>query len=156
MSTVPRYSEFTPASAEASSLKKRVRRTNTTPERVLRRKLWSRGLRYRLHSRDLPGKPDIVFRGRRIAVFCDGDFWHGKNWQVRREKLESGANPAYWIAKIEANMTRDREQAAALENEGWVVLRFWESDILKNTDAVADRIAAALERTSELRCNAPR
>ena len=130
-------------------MKKRVGRANTKPELVLRRKLWSRGLRYRLHARDLPGRPDIVFRSRQVAVFCDGDFWHGKDWEHRRRKLEAGANSAYWTAKIEANMRRDREKTGALERQGWMVLRFWESDILKYTDAIADQIASALNRRAE-------
>jgi DNA mismatch endonuclease (patch repair protein) len=85
-----------------------------------------------------------VFIGARIAVFCDGDFWHGKNWPARRTKLARGANSAYWLAKIAANMARDRATNAGLVAAGWRVLRFWESDIRRDVEEIVNRICTAL------------
>jgi DNA mismatch endonuclease (patch repair protein) len=80
------------------------------------------------------------------VVFCDGDFWHGRDWEERREKLKAGANAEYWVAKIGRNIERDRKQEALLRESGWVVLRFWESEILADTEGVAGRVLAALQR----------
>lgn len=102
------------------------------------------GLRYRLHPADLAGRPDIVFRSARIAVFCDGDFWHGRNWRSRRRKLARGANSEYWIAKIRANIDRDRARDRTLRRGGWTVVRVWESQIKLETESVAEAIAAAV------------
>ena len=82
---VPRYEAFTPSSETASRIKKRNKRKDTKSEVVLRKLVWRLGLRYRLHRNDLPGKPDLVFAGDHVAVFCDGDFWHGRNWDDRKK-----------------------------------------------------------------------
>lgn len=111
---------------------------DTSIERILGRLLWSHGLRYRKNAWDLPGKPDFVFRKKRIAVFCDGEFWHGRNWDQRKNDHKS--NRDFWIAKIERNMARDREVTAKLEETGWIVLRFWESDIKKRPEWCAEQI----------------
>lgn len=92
----------------------------------------------------LPGRPDLVFPGPKVAVFSDGDFWHGRNWEARREKLSKGNNPDYWIAKIQRNMERDRENTWRLEEMGWAVLRVWESEIHKDLPAVVKRVADLL------------
>jgi DNA mismatch endonuclease Vsr len=89
----PRYDDCRPASPAASKAKRRNRPKGTVAELLLRRALWAEGLRYRLHAKDLPGKPDIVFRRQRLVIFVDGDFWHGRDWPQRREKLEKGSNP---------------------------------------------------------------
>jgi DNA mismatch endonuclease (patch repair protein) len=123
------------AAARGSSIK-----SDTKHEVVLRRALWSRGLRYRKDVTKLPGRPDIVFASARVIVFCDGDFWHGRNWEARKAKLVAGHNAPYWLAKIERNMERDRARTAALEADGWTVLRFWETDILLNAETIADQI----------------
>lgn len=119
---------------------------NTRCEIVLRRELWRRGLRYRLHCADLPGRPDIVFRQQRLAVFCDGDFWHGRELERRLAKLSRGHNSAYWVAKVQRNVERDRRQTQSLEQNGWVVLRLWESDILRQPCRVADQVVALLRK----------
>jgi DNA mismatch endonuclease (patch repair protein) len=93
------------------------------------------------------GKPDIMFPGRRVAVFCDGDFFHGKDWATLRRKLARRANPSYWIKKIEYNRQRDREVETALKRAGWRVLRFWESEIKSDLERVARDIEAALQST---------
>jgi DNA mismatch endonuclease (patch repair protein) len=89
----------------------------------------------------LPGRPDIVFLGARVVVFCDGDFWHGRDLSARLARLAAGHNAAYWIAKVQANVARDRRQTEALERAGWVVLRFWESTIRTAIADVAGQVA---------------
>jgi DNA mismatch endonuclease, patch repair protein len=108
---------------------------------VLGSALWHRGLRYRLNRRDLPGTPDLVFASCRVAVFVDGDFWHGRDWETRRERLVSGNNGAYWVAKIAYNRERDERNNARLANLGWRVVRIWESDVLRDPETAADRVA---------------
>ena len=140
MPKVPRFTNFTPASETASRIKQRNRSRDTRAEVLLRKELWRRGLRYRLHASDLPGKPDIVFRSARVVVFCDGDFWHGRRWHHRREKLARGANAPYWTAKIAANVARDRRNTRALQRSGWTVIRLWETDILRDGGRAVDRV----------------
>jgi DNA mismatch endonuclease (patch repair protein) len=103
-------------------------------------------LRYRLNVVGLPGKPDIVFPAQRLAVFCDGDFWHGRNLRGRLSKLKRGHNASYWLAKIKGNVLRDRRQTRALEAAGWQVLRVWETDVLTSVDAIAGQISDALDQ----------
>jgi len=80
----------------------------------------------------------MIVSEARVAVFCDGDFWHGRNWTTRRGKLSRGANAAYWIAKIRTNMLRDRRHRRQLEKMGWSVVRIWESEIVQNPNKQAD------------------
>lgn len=146
MPKVPRYSNFKPASALTSQIKRRIRHRDTKAELLLRRELWRRGFRFRVNVKELPGKPDIVFSRARVIVFCDGDFWHGRDWNNRRKRLIAGINAPYWTAKIAANIKRGRQVSESLEMEGWVVLRFWESDIQRNTTSIAKQVAAVLRR----------
>ena len=113
---------------------------------LVRRELWGRGLRYRLHLKDLPGRPDIAFIKERVAIFCDGDFWHGRNLSERVKKLAKGHNADYWVAKVTRNVERDRSRTAELESQGWTVLRFWESDIVRDVSEVADQICSVLQQ----------
>lgn len=122
----------------------RIGARDTTPELLLRSALHSLGLRYRLHAPDLPGRPDIVFRRLRVAVFCDGDFWHGRDWARRRARLSQGSNAAYWIAKIESNMKRDRRNVRSLRDMGWTVVRLWERDIAADSQGCARRVTQVL------------
>ena len=134
-----------PASDRASrSAKGSSKKTDTKPELLLRRALWSAGLRYRKNPPALPGKPDVVFLGAKLAVFCDGDFWHGRNWEARQEKLSRGHNAEYWLAKIGRNMKRDAEVTAALREAGWSVLRVWETDVKRDVNAVVAAVRAVL------------
>ncbi|MDR2518248.1 MAG: very short patch repair endonuclease, partial [Spirochaetaceae bacterium] len=87
------------------------------------------GIRYRKNVKTLPGKPDIAITKYKIAVFCDGELWHGKDWETKKEKIET--NRDYWIKKIERNMARDIENEKKLENMGWTVIRFWGKEIKK-------------------------
>ncbi len=145
MAKVPRFSNFKSVSETASRIKQRNRSRDTKAELLLRKELWRRGLRYRLHAPDLPGKPDIVFRAAGLVVFCDGDFWHGRHWKKRRQKLARGTNAPYWTAKIAANVTRDRRNTRTLQQAGWRVVRLWETDILRDVAAAAVTVERAIE-----------
>lgn len=111
-----------------------IRSQDTSIELVLRKKLWEKGYRYRKNFKALPGRPDIALMKYKIAIFCDGEFFHGKDWEVRKPKMLQGTNPEYWVSKIERNMERDRENDQKLLFLGWTVIRFWGKDILKNPD----------------------
>lgn len=129
-----------------SRRKAATKRRNTKPEVLLRKALWHKGYRYRINLPSLPGKPDIVFRRSQVAVFVDGDFWHGRDWPVRKKKL--GRNRDYWIRKIENNIARDVIQEHQLRELGWTVLRFWSTDVMKDAVACAARVEAALQERS--------
>ena len=107
-------------------------------EQILRRELWARGLRYRKNVKSVYGHPDIAFIGKRVAVFCDSEFWHGYDWKKRKNDIKS--NKDYWITKIERNIARDNEVNDYLESHGWKVLRFWGKEIKKNASDCADLI----------------
>lgn len=111
---------------------------------MLMKELWSRGLRYRKNVKSVIGKPDIAFIGRKVAVFCDSEFWHGYNWKERKSDFKS--NQEFWIPKIERNMLRDIEVTKKLEADGWTVLRFWGNDIKKNLQQCADIIESAVRK----------
>lgn len=130
------------SSAPASRAKSANRSKDTAAELLLRRRLWRLGLRYRLHRRELHGCPDLVFPPARVAVFIDGDFWHGRDWELREARLAKGGNASYWTAKIAYNRERDAENAALLEDEGWTVLRVWEGDVKRSPQEVAAQVAA--------------
>jgi DNA mismatch endonuclease Vsr len=155
---VPRYSGFMPSSPAASRVKRANRREGGRAERLLGKALWRSGLRYRKHPAGLPGRPDFVFVRPRICVFCDGDFWHGRDWDSLREKLARRANSEYWLAKIGRNVERDREQAVLLAAQGWLVVRVWETDVLRDPDAAASQVCMLVEarRPPSLRLRASR
>jgi len=141
----PSYVGLTPASPRAQAAARGAsRKIDTRPERLLGRALWGQGLRYRKNVAGLPGRPDLVFSRARVAVFCDGDFWHGRDWDARRAILARGANASYWVAKIGRNVERDREHERTLRDEGWTVLRFWEGDIRLDTAGIAERVRMAV------------
>ena len=142
---VPSYQGLQPSSPAASRAKQANGRRDTAPELLLRRALWHMGLRFRKNVENLTGKPDIVFPITKVAVFCDGDFWHGRNWSTLQAKLEQGTNPQYWIAKIKSNMDRDNRNTVMLEELGWMVIRLWETDIKKDPVSAASLIKDAVE-----------
>lgn len=111
-----------------------IKSKDTSIEKTLRSALWSKGYRYRKNDRSLPGSPDIVLTKYRIAIFCDGEFFHGKDWEVLKPRLEAGGNKEYWIKKISRNMERDEEINKKLLYMDWTVIRFWGREILKNTE----------------------
>ncbi len=122
----------------------RIRGKDTSIEVTLRRALWKKGYRYRKNYPGLPGRPDIVLTKYRIAIFCDSEFFHGKDWDILRPKLEKGKNPDYWIPKIERNMERDQEKDRELLFLGWTVIHFWGKDITKNTEECVRVIEEAI------------
>jgi DNA mismatch endonuclease, patch repair protein len=133
----PSYKGLRAASDQASrAARGSSKKKDTRCEETLRRALWAAGCRYRKDVAGLPGRPDVVFSGPRVAIFCDGDFWHGRDWEVRRQKLGRGANSQYWLAKIQRNIERDRQNTRDLQDLGWTVLRFWESQIQTDLWAV--------------------
>jgi len=145
-SHVPRYGLRTPASPASSRAAAAIRRSQTTPEVLLSRALLSLGIRCRLTKKQLPGRPDFIFQRKKVVVFCDGDFWHGRNWPQRRAKLRAGSNADYWVAKIDYNRRRDRRNRRLLNEAGWTVIRLWESDILGDPLVAAARVARACQR----------
>lgn len=112
----------------------RIKSQDTSIELKLRKALWAKGYRYRKNDQRLPGKPDIVLSKYKITVFCDGEFFHGRDWEILRPHLMNGDNGNYWEKKISRNIERDDEVNKQLLFLGWTVIRFWGRDILKNTD----------------------
>lgn len=113
-------------------------------ELMLRKALWQRGLRYRKNVKSIFGHPDIAFIGKKVAVFCDSEFWHGYDWEHRKEDFKS--HQEFWIPKIERNMERDREVTEKLESEGWTVLRFWGKEIKNEVAGCAEKIEMAVKQ----------
>ena len=123
---------------------RRIKSKNTSIEILLRKELWKRGLRYQKNVKNIFGKPDIVFKGKKLAVFADSEFWHGK-LLLAGEHIPK-TNTEYWVSKIKRNIARDKEVNEELKNQGWTVLRFWEIDINKDVSKCADIIENALIR----------
>lgn len=113
---------------------KYIHSKNTKIEVILRKALWNAGFRYRKNYEKLPGKPDIALTKYKITIFCDGEFFHGKDWEVLKPKLEKGNNPDFWIKKITRNQQRDEEVNKQLLFMGWTVIRFWGNEIKKNPE----------------------
>ncbi|MDR0999910.1 MAG: very short patch repair endonuclease [Clostridiales bacterium] len=112
-----------------------VKSKDTRPEVALRKALWRQGMRFRVNYKKLPGKPDIVFTKAKVAVFCDGDYWHGHNWALRGLKdldEELSRYSDFWARKIRGNIKRDEEVNNLLSEMGWQVVRIWESEIKKD------------------------
>lgn len=145
------YKSFKPASDRASAAGKGAsRKVDTKPELILRDALLNRGIQCLKALSTLPGKPDLAFINQRLVVFCDGDFWHGKDWEKREKKLSKGHNALYWISKIKCNVERDRKNNAELIAQGWKVLRFWESEIKNNLEKVVMVIIQALDELENI------
>lgn len=119
---------------------KNIKSKDTKIERKLCKALWDKGYRYRKNYAKLPGKPDIALTKYKIAIFCDGEFFHGKDWYNPKARLEKSNNREYWINKISKNIERDSKVDRELFQLGWIVLRFWGKDILKNVDKCIDEI----------------
>ena len=113
-------------------------------ELLLRKALWQKGLRYRKNVKSVFGHPDIAFIGKKVAVFCDSEFWHGYNWDRRKEDFK--VRQDFWIPKIERNMQRDKEVTEKLEADGWIVLRFWGKEIKTDAVGCADKIEKAVKQ----------
>ena len=124
---------------QRSTTMQRIRSKDTKAEIILRKTLWRRGIRYRKNYRKLPGTPDIAITKFRIAVFVDGDFWHARGHENAPGE-QIGTNQAFWTKKLKRNVERDREVNDALLEQGWLVLRYWESDVLKNVEKCVSAI----------------
>ena len=120
---------------------RRVKNKDSAIELALRKELWNRGSRYRKNVKSVYGKPDIAFIGKKIAVFCDSEFWHGYAWEIAQDEFQSRRD--FWIPKIERNMQRDQEVNEKLRGDGWIVLRFWGKQIKRDVVACADEIERA-------------
>jgi DNA mismatch endonuclease (patch repair protein) len=126
---VPRFNEASGfyTTKKRSKIMSKIRSKNTKPELLFRKALWKEGVRYRVDSKKLPGKPDVSIQKYKLAIFIDGEFWHGYNWDERKDKIKN--NRGFWIPKIERNMQRDREVNRQLNTMGYTVFRFWEKEI---------------------------
>ncbi|MBJ7880053.1 very short patch repair endonuclease [Gelidibacter salicanalis] len=131
---VPRFNEESGfyTTKKRSKIMSRIRGKNTKPELLFRRALWSKNIRYRIDSKKLPGKPDISIKKYNLAIFIDGEFWHGYNWDERKDSIKS--NRKFWIPKIERNMQRDRQVNQELFEMGYTVFRFWSKEISTDLD----------------------
>lgn len=116
----------------------RIRSKNTSIEILLGKAMWALGLRYRKNDQTVFGKPDFVFKGKKVAVFCDSEFWHGK--YLTEGRYIPKTNTEFWISKINRNIARDHEVNERLASEGWHVLRIWEEDIRRNPQECALRV----------------
>lgn len=123
---------------------RRIKATDTSIEIKLRKALWAKGYRYRKNCKKVFGKPDICFKGKKLAIFCDSEFWHGKYYQ--EEKYIPKTNKEYWIPKIQRNIERDKEVNTTLKDEGWIILRFWQKEIEKDLDNCIMIIETALAK----------
>lgn len=110
-----------------------IKSVGTKAEIILAKSLFAKGYRYRKNNRSVFGKPDLTFKKIKLAIFVDGEFWHGKDWEIRKKNLKT--NQEYWIPKIERNMRRDNEVNLQLSAQGWKILRFWSKELEKNLDA---------------------
>jgi len=119
-----------------------IKNKDTGIEVIFRKALWKAGFRYRKNYKKLPGKPDIALTKQKIAIFCDGEFWRGKNWDEYKKKIKSNRN--YWIPKIDKNIKRDFEIDRDLKFMGWEVLHFWGTDIEKNMTSCIEQVKDAV------------
>lgn len=117
-----------------------IKNKDTAIEVILRKALWGKGYRYRKNYKMLPGKPDIVLTKYKVAIFCDSEFFHGKDWGKLQEQLKKGNNSEFWINKISKNRSRDEEINKKLEYLGWTVVRFWGKDIRRNVNQCVEVI----------------
>lgn len=137
---VPRFKEANGfyTTKQRSKHMSKIKSKDTKPEKKLRKFLWDLGIRYRKNVKKLPGTPDIVISKYNLVIFVDGEFWHGYNWEIKKQKLKS--NRDFWIPKIERNVQRDRENNLKLTNDGWRVMRFWEHQIKKEFNVCINTI----------------
>ena len=123
-----------------------IKSSGTKIEVRLAKALWAKGYRYRKNCKNVFGKPDIVMGKYKLAVFCDSEFWHGKNWKKNSKRI--GTNKKFWINKIESNIKRDKKVNRTLKEAGWTVLRFWGDDITRNLEKCVNRIDAVIKQKS--------
>jgi DNA mismatch endonuclease (patch repair protein) len=146
---VPRFNKESGFSTtkKRSALMSKIKGKHTSPELILRKELWRLGVRFRLNVKKLPGCPDIVITTKKIAIFIDGEFWHGFNWEEKKQKIK--VNRGFWIPKIERNMQRDSENNILLQDLGFIVLRFWANEIKINLPACMEKVKSGLKRLDQ-------
>lgn len=137
--------------AVTSRIMAAVHSRDTRPEMRLRKALFARGYRYRVHYRSVAGKPDIAFPRKQVAIFVDGDFWHGNSWKARGFKsleaqFRAWNNPEFWIAKVKSNIARDRKVNRELSRQGWIVLRVWESQLAESFQSCLRSITRTIQK----------
>lgn len=135
----PKSYDSTPETRKRMS---KVKLKNGTAEQLLAKRLWHLGYRYRKNDKRLPGSPDIAISKYKIAVFVDGEFWHGKDWETRKQRLKR--NREYWIEKIEENMARDKRNDTLLIQQDWIPIHFWEKEVLKDLQKCVTEIEDAI------------
>lgn len=122
----------------------KIKGKDTKIELLLRKALWKEGIRYRKNYKELPGHPDIAITKYKIAIFCDSEFFHGKDWEILKPKLSQGVNGDYWVKKIERNIQRDNDKDKELLYNGWTVIHFWGRDITKNLEGCIKVVREAI------------
>lgn len=142
---VPRFEESAGfyTTEKRSKIMSKIRGKNSKPELLFRKALWVKGVRYRVNNKKLPGKPDVSIMKYRLAIFIDGEFWHGYDWSERKEQIKS--NREFWIPKIERNLQRDKEVNRQLEEMGYTVFRFWAKEIKTNLQKCINDILIYLD-----------
>lgn len=144
---VPRFSEeegfYT--TKKRSKMMSKIRGHNTKPELIFRKALWKKGIRFRVNNKQLPGKPDVSIKKYKLAIFIDGEYWHGYNWDERKPKLRT--NRKFWIPKIERNMQRDIEVNRELKNMGYTIFRFWSHEVKDNLKTCINDVMVYLHLT---------
>jgi DNA mismatch endonuclease (patch repair protein) len=132
---------------ERSRNMRAVKSSGSKIERTLALALWNKGLRYRKNVKTVYGKPDIVFNLLKIAIFCDSEYWHGYNWEIQKETIKT--NKEFWLNKIKKNIERDFKVNQMLIDAGWTVLRFWGTQIIKDTDKCVREILLVIEKKKQ-------
>lgn len=120
-----------------------VRSKGSKIESLIGKALWAQGYRYRKNDKSVFGKPDFAFKKIKVAIFCDSEFWHGKDW--KKHKYDHKSNQVFWHKKIERNIQRDKEVNEQLLKDGWKILRFWGEDITKNLHSCMDKIIQVID-----------
>lgn len=129
---------------QRSKTMSKIRGKDTSIELALRRALWHKGYRYRKNYKELPGSPDICITKYKLAIFCDSEFFHGKDWEILKPKVEKGNNGEYWVKKIQENINRDDRNDKELMFLGWTVIHFWGKENLKDTEECVKVIEEAI------------
>ncbi len=145
-----KYRHFSGVTEQRKRIMRKIRSKDTNCELLLRHALWHYGYRYRKNYKKLPGKPDICITKYKVAIFCDSDYFHGRDWNSKlKEKVKKGNNNQYWTLKIQENIDRDNKVDAQLRGMGWTVIHFWSSDIIKNVDMCVDEVNDIIESVKE-------
>ena len=127
---------------QRSKVMKAIRGKGTKIEKRLAKALWEKGLRYRKNDKSVYGTPDLVFKSKKVAIFVDSEFWHGKDWLTEKDRVKTNAE--FWQKKIETNIRRDILVNLTLQEQGWTVLRFWGKEIEKELERCVAEITQAL------------